>query len=208
MNLFGVTDGLDGRTGRTGLDAFYTPLPLVRAIVPLLGLQPGDIVAEPSAGGGAWAREFAAAGAHVHTVDIDPHAWVNVQGRAWSDHASAMYGSLQPHCVDFLQYRPEHSRVLGRPFDFAGGNPPFDVAEAHTRHALSMSDRVGFLLRGGFLASYERVAFWRQFGPHLTDVWFLAQRPREWDASYDYAFFLWDQRVTVPHFRGHLLSWR
>lgn len=236
MNLFGITDGLKVKGGdRVGGDAYYSPIPLVRAVVPLLGIKPGDVVLESSAGGGAWARELAEAGAHVHALDIDPNAWVNIAGRAWSDRREAernraaaipdhdpreaQFGKLRTRCVDFMEYprnqTPPERLYIGhtvgsnpRPFHWGVGNPPFDGAEAHARHELELCDKVAFLLRGGFLASAERVPFWEEFRPHLTDVWFLQQRPTEWDASYDYAMLLWDQTQRVTSFRGHLLSWR
>ncbi len=224
IDLLGqVTKGDETADTRTELDAYYTPIPLVRALLeaalPLLELEVGSEVLEPSAGGGNWARELATRGFRVHAVDVDPNAWVNLAGRSWSEshEHEAGFGKLRTRCLDFLSYqpgwvrldeRPTGTRQFERAFHLGAGNPPFNQAESHARHALSMSDRVLFLLRTGFLESQERGPFWDQFGPHLTDVWFLRERPREWKASYSYAGFLWDQTRTVDHFRGHLLSWR
>lgn len=226
MNLFGYTDGVKTGSDRVEGDAYYTPIPLVRAAIPLIQARidlRGARTLEPSAGGGGWARELAEAGAHVHAIDVDAGAWVNVHGRVWSDRreaerdakiragGDALFGKLRTRCVDFMEYTPAWASELApgkRAFDLTAGNPPFIVAEAHTRRALAMSDHVLFLLRGGFLASEERVPFWAQFRRHLTDVWFMQQRPREWDASYDYALYFWNQTVEVDSFAGHFLSWR
>ena len=36
------------------VDAFYTPIELALALVRCLPIRPGDVVMEPSVGGGAW----------------------------------------------------------------------------------------------------------------------------------------------------------
>lgn len=76
----------------------------------------------------------------------------------------------------------------------AVGNPPYALAEAIVRHALSMSRRGAFLLRVGFLGSAERVPFWRDHAHLPFGLRVLPDRPSfdgEGTDSATYAWFVW-----------------
>lgn len=172
-------------TNRAGRDAYYTPDAVAVAIVRGLRLLRGTVVLEPSAGGGAFVRALVEAGAIVTTIDIDPAAAGLGQG-----HAAAV--------CDFLRYRRRHSWIVG--------NPPFNDAEAHVRHALSLADGgVAFLLRLAFLESTKRAALWREHPPARVDV--LSRRPSFTGGGTDsaaYAVFRWEAGHTGPPALGWL----
>ena len=57
---------------RDPLDRYYTPPALAQQLVATLGILPGDVVLDPSAGGGAFLRCLDPALHTLHAVDIDP----------------------------------------------------------------------------------------------------------------------------------------
>ena len=181
-------------TGRDVLDRFYSPPALATKLVSLLPVGTDDSALEPSAGAGSFLNAIrdAAPMGHVWGVDVDPEApgICNLNGY-----------DPRVHCVDFLEYQPTL-----RP-TWILGNPPFNQAEAHARWANRLTSRhVGFLLRVGFLASAKRVPFWIKHP--CRKVWPIAQRPREWPASYDYAFYWWDKLYEGPTILGPPVVWR
>jgi hypothetical protein len=179
---------------RDPFDRYYTPHALAWSLVDLLPMQRDATALEPSLGGGAFLyyMDKAAPDGNVWGVDLDSDAAGFLQMPEFNP---------STHCVDFLDYKPTH-----RP-EWIIGNPPFSKAEAHARHALSMSTRhVGFLLRIGFMASATRVPFWTKHP--CRKVWPIAQRPRDWVASYDYAFYWWDKDYEGPTVLGAPVVWR
>lgn len=161
-------------------------------------LLEGAWVVEPSAGGGAFVRAAATAGAYVvTTVDVDPARGVDIAAD-WLTVTSGM-----------LLDMGRHGRVMtgARP-DAIIGNPPYSAAEAHVRHALALvrpSGVVAFLLRLAFLESKARSAFWREFPAVSVDV--MVPRPSftgdgRSDAS-AYAWFTWRPGNT----RTPVLGW-
>jgi predicted RNA methylase len=174
-------------------DVQYTPQALADTLVRLLPRRDLATVLEPHAGGGAFVRALQRIGAHVVAFDVDPTAQGLIDANA------------EDTC-DFLDVEPSD---LGRGmyFDAVVGNPPFSNAEEHIRHALDVSGRhVAFLLRVGFLCSARRVEFWLE-NP-CANVWPIAQRPKEWQAAYDYAFFHWDLEHTGSTILHPPVSWR
>lgn len=94
------------------------------------------------------------------------------------------------------------------------GNPPYSLAEAHIRHALSIIDRhfgtVAFLLRLAFLESRARLAFWREHPP--AKVYVLAERPSFTGGQTDssaYGFFVWTRPWEgKKEARMEIVSWK
>ena len=132
---------------RRPLDAYYTPDALAVAIVRWLGVEPGEHVYEPHAGGGAFVRALRDAGAYVRASDVDEEAAGLREAHAW-------------WVRDFVVDPP----VFGLAPSMIVGNPPYAGAEQHVRRALAEvrpMGRVAFLLRIGFLASMARSALFR-----------------------------------------------
>ena len=175
-----------GDTGRHALDAYYTPHQLAAALVRRLPFLPGQRVLEPSAGGGAFVDALVGHPERLSVTALD----VNPRAPAVRLRADALVDALPG--VDFLDHQA--------PTDWIVGNPPYDAAEAHVRHALSLA-RVGvaFLLRLAFLASARRVPLWQESPLALVSV--LAERPSFAGGgtdSDDYAFFIWRKGWTYP----------
>ena len=174
---------------RRELDAYYTPDALAAACVARCGIDVGDLVVEPSVGGGAWVRALRAGVPVVHItgIDIDPTA----AGLAGCD--LSRVGSWTDEQIGL--------------WDWSVGNPPYSDAEAHVRASLARCDNVAALLRLSFLGSRQRVAFWRA---HPADeIVMLSPRPSftggKTDTS-EYALFIWRRgaaRMRVDH-----MQWR
>lgn len=195
MNLFPDRIGLTTGTGRDHLDRYYTPPALAEALVDLLPIQQTDRVLEPSAGGGAFVRAALQATPDVVALDIDPRS----PGR----HTPGASGIL----CDFLRYNPPEAQ---RP-DWIIGNPPYQDAEDHVRHALRVTrGRVAFLLRLAFLESARRYHLWQE--QQLRELFVLAERPSfSGDGSTDsaaYALFVWDVRRISPSAALRVVSWK
>lgn len=182
-------------TGRGGkrerLDRYYTPEVLARVLVGRLDICPGESICEPSAGGGAFARALRDLPdpGPITCVDVDPMA----PGLDAGNHAAVS---------DFVHYKPAHR------FDWIVGNPPYRHALAHVEHALTISDRVAFLLRLGFLESAKRAPFW-ELNP-CRRIWALSERPSFTGGGTDataYGFFYWDALYPGPT-RLDVLSWK
>jgi hypothetical protein len=141
---------------RQAHDAYYTPDAVARACVEVLGLCADDTVFEPSVGAGAFARavRFGYPLAYINGCDIDPTA-------------PALNG-FNFFYANFLNYNPR-TRV-----DWVVGNPPFDQAEAHIRHARKVSFNTAFLLRLAMLESDTRKPLWEEHPP--SEVHILRQR--------------------------------
>lgn len=179
------------RDARLPGDAYYTPRALADAIVSALlrdgHLARGLAVIEPSRGSGTFVRALESAGCVVTGVDIDPEVFPDV-------------------CADFVTLDP--SRYAP---DAIVGNPPFSLAEEHTRHALKLVSRQGgvvaFLLRLAFLEGKARAAFWRDHP--AAHVYVLSERPSFTGGGTDsaaYGVFVWAPHrglTTLSH-----LSWK
>ena len=104
--------------------------------------------------------------------------------------------------MDFAQWHPSVARI-----DWFVGNPPYNAAEEHVRHALGLAERgCAFLLRLAFLESIKRRQFWEEYPP--SEVYVLDKRPSfTEDGKSDsaaYAWFVW--HTDRPH-QGARLDW-
>ena len=172
---------------RDPLDRYYTPPALAQQLVATLGILPGDVVLDPSAGGGAFLQCLDPALHTLHAVDIDPHAPVFDQ---------QVHGAL---CDDFLRYTGGADWIIG--------NPPYKHAESHLRHALGLA-RVGcaFLFRLSFLESRKRAALWKEHPPTVVHV--LTRRPSfTADGRTDSAAYAWYVWHTHRVHRTTHLRW-
>lgn len=172
---------------RRANDAYYTPDALAEKLVSLLPLRDRPIVCEPHAGGGAFLRSIERRTPYTVAMDIDPECPV----------LRTVTHAIQQ---DFLLATFEQPR----PFNWVIGNPPFEDAEKHVRHALWLArDGVAFLLRLAFLESATREPFWREHP--CSDIYVLSRRPCfTGDGKTDscaYGFFVWRTgcRVTQLH---------
>jgi len=150
-------------------DRYYTPDDVALACVGALPCSFYGHALEPHCGGGAFVRALRwHRFQKITTVDVDPNAGPDLN-------------------CDFLQI-PRSINV-----DCIVGNPPFADAEAHVRHALSLTPRVAFLLRLGFLASQKRAALFEKHRPAMVCV--MSKRPSftgQGTDNSDYAFVIWD----------------
>lgn len=169
------------RPVRVGLDAFHTPEDVATACVATLGDLRDVRVWEPHAGGGAFVRALARTGALVVASDLDPAAGWPVS--------------------DFLADDATEA-------EFVVGNPPFNDAEAHVRHAIARARYgVGFLLRLAFLESMKRRAFWAEH--RAAEVYVLSRRPSFTGGKTDsdaYGWFVWKRwhvgETVLRHLEG------
>ena len=168
-------------TGRGGAridgDKYYTPDAVAAACINAVGWGMRATFVEPSVGGGAFARALREDGYNVFGVDNDPTA----PGFRDCDLGYAV--------SDFSAWQPPNGL---RP-DFVVGNPPYNQAEEHIRHALSVArSAVGMLLRVNFLGGVKRRAFFRNHRPFQVHV--LTPRPSFTGGGTDateYAFVVW-----------------
>ena len=184
---------------RRANDAYYTPDALAERLVSILPLRANHTVCEPHAGGGAFLRAIEKRTPHTVAMDIDPECPV----------LRTVTHAIQQ---DFLMedLRAGHGWPE-RPFNWVIGNPPFEDAEKHVRHALSLaSDGVAFLLRLAFLESVKREAFWEQHP--CSDIVVLNKRPcftgNGKTDSCAYGFFIWNTKYPTQPGRTclHVLS--
>lgn len=156
---------------REELDGYFTPLPCARAICGALTelLPDRPYVLEPSVGRGS----FAVAAREI----LKPSLVVGVDLARRPELDAVQLDEF--HQQNFLDYEPSEF------FDLVVGNPPFNEAEAHVRHALTMvtpwsgprgAGVLAFLLRLNFLEGVERVSgFWKEHPPKL--IYVLNRRP-------------------------------
>lgn len=153
---------------------------------------------EPTVGDGAIVRAVDGWIARTPHYEME-HAWTGVELRRdallpetdLEVHVEGVdFRTWHPHCPNCGTYDCEW---FDETFDGAIGNPPFSIAEAIIRHALSLARWTAMLLRVGFLGSEDRLDFWR--GP-AADPWVrvIPDRP-SFDGigtdSATYAWFVW-----------------
>lgn len=187
------------KSPRLPLDGYYTPDEVAGSLTCRLvadGFWRGGSVLEPSAGKGAFIR--AAGGVlspkpeRVSAVDICAERLRDARD------APATWA-----CSDFLDFYTGADLILG--------NPPFNDAEAHVRHALSLRPPFGcvaFLLRLAFLESKQRLPFWREHP--ASKVYVLSERPSFTGGRTDsaaYGFFVWANWWKGPT-QIEVVSWR
>jgi hypothetical protein len=191
------------------LCAYYTTDELADALVAVLEPLPINAhILEPHVGGGAFLRALEKRGCNKLTAcDIDPVAIRELTGKT---KASVI-------CCDFLMYQPpagysmivgncpySRDNVEGKRSKKSGKIIQEPIAEEHVRHALSLlapAGRLAFLLRIGFLASAERLPFWKRYP--AKELHILAQRPSFTGGGTDsaeYALVVWERgwKPDVP----------
>ena len=163
------------------LDRCYTPDRLADAVVQALRFPGGELIIEPSAGGGAFVRALRRRWLHAVLVgvDLDPAAPGRVGCNDWIE------GSW-----------PEVARSIDWQPNLIVGNPPFGDALEHVTAALSFGCNVAFILPLAYLG----VQAW---GPLLDTRPPAVVRPirgRPWsDKVRETAVFEWwaDHRETT-----------
>lgn len=198
--------GADGEVvpaSRIPLDDYRTPEACALGCVQVLGVRGLDIL-EPHVGAGAWARAAKHWGArHVVGIDLNPLA----EGFDACDTAFRGRDSL---------------KVTEVQVDWILGNPPYDEAEVHIRHALELRPRLGvaFLLRLNFLGGKARAkGLWQEHWPDdvlpvvprpsfaKTVIWVeskkrpgkLVKKTRDHD-SCEYGLFVWRTGIIEAQF--------
>lgn len=148
---------------RAELDSYWTPIEVARATVERLlkdgVIKKGGAILEPSVGKGAFAI------AALELLQPDELDLVDLVIRP---ELKALGVGARRFEQDFLTFRPEYR------YDGIYGNPPFDAAEAHVRHALSLLKPDGvlaFLLRLNFLSGRSRHrGLWKEHPPEFISV--------------------------------------
>lgn len=166
------------------LDRYYTKPDLARQLVSMLDLGYGITALEPSVGGAAFSTALYNLNHRVYACDID-HKAIGLYDNWLAGRFVCSFLDLDCNDVDWII-----------------GNPPYNDAENHCKHAIKNA-RIGvaFLLRLGFMASVQRSEFWRQNPP--TRVIVLSKRPSftgdgKTDGS-EYAFFVWEKnKLRMP----------
>ena len=175
-------------SNRDALDRYYTPDSVARklvAAIPDLGARvPPLTILEPSCGAGAFLRAIGERWPDARMTGIDADIAAPAQ---FDDGLPAFIF----HKRDFLRWEQQADLIIG--------NPPFNAAEEHVRHALKLSRvGVGFLLRLAFLESTKREGLWKEHRP--SKVFVLSRRPSFTGGGTDsaaYGFFWWDRRQRV-----------
>ncbi len=174
-------------------DAYYTDPKLANYLVELLITEEGvslpRITLEPSCGKGAFARAIQDYTSVLILNDIQDQRehLADILDNQYSITSYFRQG-------DFKTYTPTDQA------DLILGNPPYNEAEAHVRHALEIVETngtVAFLLRLAFLESQERKAFWKEFPPEA--VYVLSKRPSFTGGGTDnaaYGFFIWRKWIN------------
>lgn len=194
-------------TGRRTNDAYFTSDAVAAALVERLSRDcfwRGGTVLEPSAGRGAFVRAVGRTDPCPDAIfanDADPIRVAELQ--AMSTAEAEELPIIMTSGSDFLQ--------LGGSYDLILGNPPYSLAEEHTKHALALRSRCGvvaFLLRLAFLESEKRIPFWKQFP--ASKIYVLSERPSFTGGGTDnaaYALFTWD-RCCRTSTTLEVISWR
>lgn len=138
---------------RSPVDRHYTPPGLFEALVPLLGIGPGDTVLLCSMGHGAALEALQAAGADVYGVDIDPDAG----GFKRLSAARSVLG-------DFVEWETVRPDSWPRRFDWVLDNPPFSLLDDFVRVAIRHARRVAFVVRSTWWEARYRVDELAQLG--------------------------------------------
>jgi predicted RNA methylase len=153
---FLFAEGIDGQL-REALDAgvavdrkrtveqFFTPPEIARQVIDLAGIEPTDLVLEPSAGAGALVAQALMCGAFVLAVEQDSAMMSKLL-----DLADTFPGGLRRVCADFLSWEPGiDPEPFDRPIDKVVMNPPFGNGAdiGHVTRALH------FLRPGGTLVA-------------------------------------------------------
>lgn len=189
--LHGVKPSIPHR--RDELDRYYTDPAVARlctlAVLPHLQKHTtrGRVLVEPSIGGESFLFAFRELLPDVAVVGIDKDRTSAALRRFSADYTV---------CCDFATWQPRPGLAIGA---FVG-NPPYNEAEAHCRHAIELAGRdgmVAFLLPLAFRSSRKRRPFWRMHPAPITRA--LEERPSftgdgKTDAR-DYALYVWGRHI-------------
>lgn len=183
QSTLGVGAAAADRAGRREFDAYYTPNPLVTALLdrhPWL-LQCGTIL-EPCAGEGNISDALKARGADVITGDIRPEVGADY---TWDFtlEGLATYADPEPPMM------PKVGAIIT--------NPPFSESSAFVRAALAITPNVAMLMRMTWIEpTKDRREIWRDTPPSWVHV--LNPRPCfTGDGKSDSAtcaWFVWQQQ--------------
>jgi hypothetical protein len=201
-------------TDRQKGDVYVTPPRLAESCVDwlvekkLLRSDPKQRVVEPSAGVGVWCRAVKdVVECRLTAVEMEPRLKKDLHNS----------GADRIVIGDWLEQRPTHdvSTILG--------NPPYDEAEDHVRHAhkfLHVNGILAYLLRLNFLGSQARWAgFWQAYPPayvvpilprpsflleDLTPV--LNKDGKQGSDATEYALFVWRKANQAVYDKKHVLS--
>lgn len=184
------------------LDIFPTPRPLAAKIVSLLPIADCARILEPSAGTGSFVaplRRLPLQQVWIEAVEIRPEC----RQPLVDDGADEVWiADFESGAVRGRGWNPTDPAGVGFPtrampaYDWVIGNPPYTLAEAHIRHAMSFlrhGAHLVFLLRLNFLGSQGRVALWEELAPR--HIWAISERPGFKSGSgtdmTEYAAFWW-----------------
>jgi hypothetical protein len=185
---------------RHPLDHYKTPLPLARAAIGALESAVHTSVLDPGAGSGVWGEAVRErySDARVVGVELDERFAPHESYDEW-------------HQANFLSWD-------GPLFSLVVGNPPYKVAEAFVRKALSHLLDGGecvLLLKTEFQNSDGRAkGLWAEFPPYSVRP--LAQRPSFNGTSktqaQEYCLYYWRRPASdewaATYTRWRPLSWR
>ena len=136
---------------RKAADFYPSPPDVTQALLDFLALAPGTYIWEPACGDGAMSEVLKAGGHEVYSTDLR-------EDTGYGDEVG----------LDFLQYDPAPPN--GYPItaifnDWIITNPPFNLAEAFIRKALSMTPRVAMLLSNQYWHAAGRLALFEETPP-------------------------------------------
>lgn len=173
---------------RNEADFYATPLETVYTLLDNYdGINPGDVILEPSAGNGNIIQALRKRGYknHIDAVELRQDE----------------YGNLLNYADQVLIYDYLNPLVEGQKYDVIIGNPPYSLAQEFIDKSLKLlkpGGRLIFLLRTNFLESKKRFAWWQDKIP--TGLYVLSKRPsftgKGTDAT-SYSWFIWERREGV-----------
>lgn len=204
---------------RLKADRYYTNPQLARAIVERCRqrgiLRDDSRVLEPSCGTGAFLRELGTV-AEATGVDVE----LTPEARSWESADIRSRRALYE--CDWLSFgKPDGYRPRTNAPTLILGNPPFDGAEDHIRHALGCITPTGavvMLLRSSLLGSGERVIagwhegrtrpLWEEHQPTWID--YVAPRPSFTGGGSDtaeYVVVTWQPALIAAGWGPPRVSW-
>lgn len=168
---------------RNEADFYATPLETVYTLLDNYnGIEPGDLILEPSAGNGNIIRAIKNRG---YTNFIEA---VEIRDEETSE---LMRIADEVSICDFLTDFDATCR-----YDVIIGNPPYSLAQEFIDKCLTLlkpGGRLIFLLRTNFLESKKRFAWWQNKTPN--GLYVLSKRPsftgKGTDAT-SYSWFVWE----------------
>jgi hypothetical protein len=176
-------------------DHYPTPVALCYAALQHYGQGSHSRILDPGAGTGVWGASARAFYPDAHLTGVE------------------LRRSPKPDAYNLWLTQNYLDLDFGRDFDLIIGNPPYKLAEAFIRKALSELTAGGdlvFLLRIAFLAGQDRgKGLWHDYPPRTVGV--CSRRPSftgdgKTDAT-DYALFHWVKGASGPPPRLEWFDW-